>query len=280
MDRWQIGVFLSSLGLSDLDEAARTAKSLKLNVVQLPPFSPEFFESAQKDSLLSAVSEQGLIVSAGCAGFPGEDYSDMDAVKKTVGYSQPETLEERLQITSQCASVAQEAGASLLTAHVGVVPEDKSHPAWSLLVEAAQRVADDCGEKGLLFGLETGQETAEWMLEYLEAVNRDNVKINFDPANMILYGTGDPIPALKTLKDLVVHVHCKDGTYPEGPGQLGTEVPLGEGKVGVDRYLDALKEIGYEGPLIIEREAGDDRIGDISQGRDLLLQHRKRLWGQ
>jgi len=280
MDRWQIGVFLSSLGLPSAEEAAKKAKSLNLEVIQLPPFPPSFFEGPEKDALLSAISGEGLFVSAGCAGFPGEDYSDMEAVTNTVGYRQPETLEERLQITARCASVAKEAGASLLTAHVGVVPEDKSDPAWSLLVEAAQRVADDCGEKGLVFGLETGQESADWMLEYLEAVGRDNVKINFDPANMILYGTGDPIPALKTLKDLVVHVHCKDGTYPEGPGQLGTEVPLGEGKVGMDRYLDTLKEIGYEGPLVIEREAGDDRIGDIANGRDLLLRHRQRLWGR
>jgi len=280
MDPWPVGVFLSSLGIQDLVEAARAAASLKLNVIQLPPLPPQYLEGPVKEALLSGISEAGLTVSAGCAGFPGEDYSDMDLVRRTVGYTQPDTLEERLRITAQCASVAQQAKAYLLTTHVGIVPEDKSDPVWSLVVEAAQRAADDCAEKGLLLGLETGQETAEVMLDYIEAVGRDNLRINFDPANMILYGTGDPIPALKALKDFVVHVHCKDGLYPTGRGQLGTEVALGQGEVGIARYLEALKEIGYEGPLMIEREAGNDRIGDIRRGRDLLLEHRKRLWNE
>lgn len=277
MEKWQVGVFLSSLKISDPVLAVRKAKELGLLAIQLPPLPPALLTPEAKANMLQAIADAGLKVSAGCAGFEGEDYADMDRVTLTVGYRNPATLEERLKATREHASLAQEAGARILTTHVGVVPEDRKDPAWKRLVEAAQRAADDCGEKGLLFGLETGQETPEIMLNYMADVNRKNLKVNFDPANMILYGTGDPLPALRALKDCVAHVHCKDGLYPSAQGQLGTEVRLGDGQVGMERYLKELKDIGYQGPLIIEREAGDQRIQDIQHARDLLGEIKGKL---
>jgi sugar phosphate isomerase/epimerase len=277
MAEWLVGVFLSSLAMPDPMAAIAQAKSMGLTVVQLPPWPDEFLEGKARDRILDALAEAHLQVSAACAGFPGEDYANMERVTATVGYRDARALPERLRATRRFAALAQAAGAKVLTTHVGVVPEDRKDPAWKRLVEAAQRAADDCAEKGLLLGLETGQETPELMIDYMDAVNRDNCRVNFDPANMILYGTGDPIPALEALAPRVVHVHCKDGLYPAAPGQLGTEVPLGQGKVGIERYLRTLKAIGYAGPLIIEREAGDDRIGDIARGKQLLERIRGEL---
>jgi sugar phosphate isomerase/epimerase len=108
------------------------------------------------------------------------------------------------------------------------------------------------------------------MREFIEATKNPNVKVNFDPANMILYGSGDPKEAVLILGKYLVHTHAKDGLWPKESGKLGTEVPLGEGQVGFEKYMANLKSTGYKGPLIIEREAGDQRIADIKKAKALL----------
>ena len=137
-----------------------------------------------------------------------------------------------------------------------------------------RRVCDHCAAYGQTFALETGQETAEALRSFLLDVNRDNLGINFDPANMILYGTGDPIEALGTLGVHVLSVHCKDGDWPpkDQPDALGHERPLGKGAVGIENFLNQLKAVRYHGPLAIEREVEnpDERIADIQSGIALL----------
>ncbi|HSW50928.1 MAG TPA: sugar phosphate isomerase/epimerase family protein, partial [Bryobacteraceae bacterium] len=120
--------------------------------------------------------------------------------------------------------------------------------------------------------LETGQEPAPVLLRFIQDVGRPNLKINFDPANMILYGSGDPIEALRLLAPYVVSVHCKDGDWPAGANSLGTERPLGEGSVGLERFIATLKEIGYQGTLNIEREVEDQSVKwrDIAAAVNLL----------
>jgi sugar phosphate isomerase/epimerase len=112
--------------------------------------------------------------------------------------------------------------------------------------------------------METGQEPAGELLEFLHDLKRDNVGINFDPANMILYGAGDPIAAIKTLGRFIRHVHVKDATASSKPGaEWGEEVPFGTGQVGADRFIEALHGVEYRGPLCIEREAGNQRLADV-----------------
>ena len=125
------------------------------------------------------------------------------------------------------------------------------------------------------FALETGQEPARTLLHFFKDAGRGNLRINFDPANMILYGTGDPIEALGVLAAHVISVHCKDGDWPPKgvPGALGTERPLGQGAVGMERFIAKLKEIGYRNPLNIEREGVPDhqqKLADIKMGVGLL----------
>ena len=123
---------------------------------------------------------------------------------------------------------------------------------WS---EVAREVCDHCAKNGQALHLETGQETADDLLQFIKDVGRNNLFINFDPANMILYGTGEPITALRKVGAFVRSIHCKDGKWAKNPGQeWGQEVPLGEGDVGMENYLRTLAEIGYTGPLTVERE--------------------------
>lgn len=137
-----------------------------------------------------------------------------------------------------------------------------------------RRVCDHAARNKQQFALETGQEPAETLRSFFLEVNRENLAINFDPANMIMYGSGDPIEALDVLGQHVVSVHCKDGTWPPKgvPGALGEEKPLGQGAVGMDRFINKLKEIGYKGTLHIEREISDpvQRMNDIRGAVELL----------
>jgi sugar phosphate isomerase/epimerase len=127
--------------------------------------------------------------------------------------------------------------------------------------------------------METGQESADGLLHFIAAVGRDNLKVNFDPANMILYGTGEPIAAVKKIGKRVGSVHCKDGKWAKNPGkEWGQETPLGQGDVGMENFLLALKEIGYTGPLTIEREIPQEPARQKAEigGAAKLLEELKR----
>ena len=155
-------------------------------------------------------------------------------------------------------------GVPSFACHIGFVPEDTSSPDYVAVRGMVRRICDYAAKHKLTFALETGQEPADTLLRFIRDVGRDNLKINFDPANLILYGTGDPIAALDVLGSHVISVHCKDGNWPpkDKPGALGNEMPLGEGSVGMDRFVAKLKQVGYRGPLTIEREVALDQDMD------------------
>ena len=270
MEKRKIGVFLSSMAIPDPLKSIEKARELGLEVVQTGALPDEFYETQGKEKLLRCLRDNGIDASAVCAVYEGESYADMEAVAKTVGLTNPETLPERMQHTKRSAMLAVYLGAGIVTTHVGVMSEDTKSREYKDLIGTVQEIADYCGGHGLTFAMETGQETAQAMLQFIEDTGRDNVKINFDPANMILYGTGGPLEAVDILKDHIVHVHVKDGLSPTEAGKLGTEVPLSEGEVGIRDYIRKLVGIGYKGPLVIEREAGEDRVGDIRRGKKLL----------
>jgi sugar phosphate isomerase/epimerase len=191
--------------------------------------------------------------------YDGEDYADIPTVQRTVGFVPPATRAAREQRTYAVSDFGAALGIRSLATHIGFVPEDPADADYIGVRDMVRRVCDHAAANGQTFALETGQERAEVLLGFIRAVDRPNLKINFDPANMILYGTGDPIEALRLLAPHVVSVHCKDGDWPpkDVPGALGTERPFGQGAVGVDRFVRTLKEIGYKGQLNIEREGTD-----------------------
>jgi sugar phosphate isomerase/epimerase len=190
------------------------------------------------------------------AAYAGESYADAPTVQRTVGFVPPATREERERRTLEVSDFAAELGVPAIATHIGFVPEDDRSADYVAVLEMVRRVCDHAAGHGQAFALETGQEPAETLLGFLLEVNRPNLHINFDPANMILYGTGDPIEALEKLGQHVISVHCKDGEWPprDVPGALGEEKPLGQGSVGIERFVGTLKQIGYKGPLVIERE--------------------------
>jgi sugar phosphate isomerase/epimerase len=221
-----------------------------------------------------ALADENFTVAAVFAAYAGESYADISTVARTVGFVPPATRAERELRTLAVSDFAAALGVPGIATHIGFVPEDRLSPGYLAVREVVRRVCDHAASHGQTFALETGQESAAALLDFLRAVERGNLRVNFDPANMILYGTGDPIAALDTLAPHVITVHVKDGDWPpqDSPGALGDEKPLGQGSVGMARFLAKLTEIGYKGPLTIEREAHDpaQRLRDIRMGVSLL----------
>ena len=210
------------------------------------------------------LEEEEFTVTTIFAAYEGESYADIPTVQRTVGFIPPATREAREARTRQVIEVGAALDIPSFACHIGFVPEDTSHPDYTAVRDMVRRVCDYAAKHNMSFALETGQEPAEILLRFLKNVGKDNLRINFDPANLILYGTGDPIEALGVLAPSVVSVHVKDGDWPpkDKPGALGMETPLGEGAVGMERFVAKLKEIGYKGPLTIEREVSFDQDMD------------------
>ena len=204
----------------------------------------------------SVADAEDFGITAAFAAFEGESYADGTTVHRTVGFIPRETRTAREKRSLQVVDAASTMGVPIFACHIGFVPDDHTHPDFIAVRDMVRRICDHAAQYNIFFALETGQETAESLLHFLDAVERRNLKVNFDPANMILYGTAEPIPALKALATHVVSVHCKDGNWPpkDKPGALGSEMPLGEGQVGMERFVSTLKKLGYTGPLTIERE--------------------------
>jgi sugar phosphate isomerase/epimerase len=219
----------------------------------------------------AALAEEDFAVTTVFAAYEGESYADIPTVKKTVGFIPPETRGAREARTRKVIDLAAGLGVPGFACHIGFVPEDQSDPDYGAVRDIVRRICDDTTRHGMTFALETGQEPAQVMKAFIEDVGRENLRINFDPANLILYGTGDPIEALGVLAPWVASVHVKDGNWPspDRPGSLGMETPLGEGSVGIDRFVATLKGIGYAGPLTIERE--------VSLEQDMDDRHKEGL---
>ena len=249
-------------------------KSLGVRCGQLGiPGSMELTETAAKD-WRAALADQEFTIVTVFAAYNGENYADIPTVQRTVGFIPRETRRERVQRTMDISDFAAELGAPAIACHIGFVPEDETDPDYIAVRDDVRAICDHAARHLQSFSLETGQEPAEVLLRFFKDVNRTNLRINFDPANMILYGTGDPIQALKALAEHVDSVHCKDGDWPpkDVPGALGTERPLGRGSVGIGRFVATLRDIGFKGPLNVEREAEnqEERIRDIRAAVELL----------
>lgn len=207
----------------------------------------------------SGLERAGLKIVTVFAAYAGEDYADIPTVRRTIGFVPPATRGERAARTDEVIDFAAAIEAGGFACHIGCLPKDPQDADALAVRDLVRRVSDRCATHGQSFALETGQEPAAEMLRFLTDVDRANLGINFDPANMILYGTGDPLAALRALAPRVLSVHCKDASAPaqETPGALGEERPLGQGAVGMEAFVHALAACGYRGQLHVERENVD-----------------------
>jgi sugar phosphate isomerase/epimerase len=276
---WSLGVFTSidaGLGVH-LD----VVKELKIPSIQLhtPHASGRTPQAAEQ--FLRQLDEAGIELTCVFGGFDGESYADIPTVEKTIGLVPSATRASRLIEMKEISDFTRLLGCSVIGLHIGVVPHDTASREYAEITEVTRQLCDHAGHNEQAVHLETGQESAEALLQFIGDTQRRNLFINFDPANMILYGMGEPIPALKQLGHYVRSVHCKDATWSDQPGKTwGAEMPLGKGQVDMRAYLSTLKEIGYRGPLTIEREIPQDRErqkNEIRHATELLAQLRKEI---
>jgi len=279
VEKWPIGVFASiDAGLGVKLEVAHELgiPTIHLHAPQQKTRTPE---SARR--FLDRLGELGITITAVFGGFEGESYADIPTVIRTVGLVPPETQAARLREMKEIADFARLLGSSVVALHIGFVPHDRTDPSYRRIVAVAQELCDHCRLRGQNLHLETGQETADALLDFISDVGRDNLFINFDPANMILYGTGNPIEALRKVGRYVRSCHCKDGKWAANPGkEWGAEVPFGQGDVGAETFLRTLKELGYNGALTIEREIPQEpgrQKAEIGQAVRLLTELRGKI---
>ena len=215
-------------------------------------------------------------IASGMLATLGEDYATLESIARTGGVRPDATWGRNLQAAQQNARLARRLGINLVTFHAGFIPHDSSAERDKLIRRLRQIVDifDDCGVR---VALETGQESAQTLLGALEELDRPYAGVNFDPANMILYGMGDPIAALSVLAPRIAQVHIKDATPTKTPGTWGAEVAAGSGEVDWNKFFDALHAQGFAGGMIVERETGESRHADAIVARDLAGHHLRRI---
>jgi hydroxypyruvate isomerase len=221
-------------------------------------------------NLPALCEEHGVGVVSGMFGTIGEDYSTLESIRMTGGVVPDETWEENWRNIRQTADLAEQLGLTLVSFHAGFLPHDKNDPEYQKLRQRIAEIAALFAAKNIDLIFETGQETAGALRDFLEDLGCPNVGVNFDPANMILYGKGDPIEALLVLGPWIKQVHIKDAVAAEQPGTWGSEVAAGTGQVDWKAFFSTLARLGYQGDFCIEREAGNQRVTDILSAKQMV----------
>ena len=271
-----LGVF-TSIG-AGLGASLEAVKEMGVPTVQVHA-PAEMLTEEDAARVKKQFAQAGVEITLMFCGYYGESYKTIQIVRETVGLVPLATRDERIKMTRQVADFAALLGIPGIAVHIGFVSEDHASHEFAELVGATKGICDYCSALNLCVNLETGQETADTLLHFLKAVNRPNLGVNFDPANMILYGSGEPLEALRKVGSYVRSTHCKDGVWSDEPGvEWGKEVPVGEGDVNIEEFLRTLIEFGYTGPLTIEREIkGEQQAKDIKMAINLLTSLKKKL---
>jgi len=224
------------------------------------------------DEIAEQSKDSRISICSGMMETVGEDYSTLKSIKCTGGIRPDEHWEANRSRARDYAVIANRLGINLVTFHAGWIP-DSGTLEYQTVIDRIKVIADIFEEYEIQIGLETGQERAEELLQLLANPDLSHVGVNFDPANMILYGMGDPSAAMEMLKERIVQVHMKDAAASGTPGIWGTETPAGQGEVDWDRFFQILLELPDDVNVVIEREAGDRRIDDIIGAREIAITH-------
>lgn len=275
MNRFPIGVIIDSFR-TDMQTALKKAENMGVKGIQVystrGDMSPENLTPSKRKEFLNRVKDHGLEISALC-GDLGQGFGD------------PLKNKVNIEKSKRILDLAKDLETSIVTTHIGVIPQDPNHDRYKIMQEACFELSQYADELKAHFAIETGPETALTLRNFLDTLGSKGVAVNLDPANLVMVTGDDPVQAVYTLKDYIVHTHAKDGrrllikdpeviyglveeTIQEGKAFI--ELPLGQGDVDFKKYLQALTDIGYNGFLTIEREVGDNPEADIKLAVDFL----------
>jgi sugar phosphate isomerase/epimerase len=198
----------------------------------------------------------------------------------TIGIIPPSTRGARINALKRASDLAKKLNIEAVHTHCGFIPENPNLPLYQDAVKAIHEIASYCKENGQSFMMETGQETPVTLLRAIHDVGLENVRVNLDTANLILYDMGEPVGALDVIGKYVHGLHAKDGLYPTDPKNLGKEVPIGKGRVNFPALIEGLKKLNYTGPITIEREiSGPKQEADIRESKAFLEKLIDRVYG-
>jgi sugar phosphate isomerase/epimerase len=266
-----IGVCSWSLQVTSIPQLKAFLDKLGIDVVQIACGDPHHASWDEGDAMPAAAKAASFRMCGAMLGFPGEDYTTPQTIEKTGGFGDPATRPERLERFQWGLQRTRELGLSDLMLHAGFIPE-VGDPGRQSFLDTLAQVADLAARAGVTVAFETGQETAALLRRTLDDLKSPNLKVNFDPANMLLYDKDDPLKAVELLAPDIRSVHVKDANRPTVPGTWGEEVPLGQGQTNTREFIRLLKKVGYRGPLCIEREVGsqEECFRDIEYGVKFL----------
>jgi sugar phosphate isomerase/epimerase len=234
--------------------------------IQLDDFGPEMLSSLRK-----ALDRYGVEATSLVVGGPGPEVYDFYQGPLTCGLVPREYRAARLDRIKKASEFAHQSGIPAIQTHCGFIPENPNDVLYKEVVLAIREAASACKSHGQNFRCETGQETPITLIRAIKDVGLDNIGVNFDLANLILYGKGNPVDAIELFGPYVQGIHAKDGLFPTDPKELGKEVPIGQGKVDFPRIIQRLKELHYQGALTIEREiSGPQQVEDVKSAKVFL----------
>jgi L-ribulose-5-phosphate 3-epimerase len=268
--KYSLGACSWSLKTESLLELVNLVQELGVDRVQLA-LAPVVHGDWPVDAILEAFAGAHIKIRSGMIGMIGEDYSSPASIRATGGVRCRKHWKANLKDVRGSAAAAHALGIHLVSYHAGWLPHESGHKERSEILSRLSEIADVFGEADVAVALETGQESAQTLLGVLDELDRDNMGVNFDPANMLLYGTGDPVQALGDLKSHLLQVHIKDARRSGDPEVWGEEVVVGTGEVDWPAFFGVLASVPAGLDLMIEREAGSERLRDMRQAREYLL---------
>ena len=266
-----VGVCSWSLQVKNISELNGFTNKLGIQNVQIACGDPHHASWDEGDDMPIKAKNASFKLTGAMLGFPGEDYTSPQTIEKTGGFGDPATRPERLERFKWSLLRVQDLGVNDIMFHAGFIPpmNDAGRKSFLQTLETVSTLANN---SGVNVSFETGQESSELLFTTLKELDRSNLFVNFDPANMLLYDQGNPIEAVEMLGKYIRSVHLKDANRPKIKGQWGEEVVLGKGEVNIPLFLKTLKKVGYSGPMSIEREVGSqqDRFNDILHAVEYL----------
>ncbi len=267
----KLGTIVRIKSVEKLEEDFKRVKELGFCVCQLSGGKPEMFTAANAETIKKLAQKYAVEISAVGCSWGGPREWDLVRGPVTIGLVPPAYRLEGINALKKCADFVRSIGIANIICHAGFIPNNPNNPEYMGVVCALREVARYCQKCGVYFLFETGQETPVTLLRTIEDIACENVGINLDPANLLMYGMGNPIDALDVFGKHIRHVHGKDGLCPPDGRHLGKEMPLGQGKVNYPALIAGLKAIGYDRYIIIEREiSGAEQVRDIQAAKKLL----------
>lgn len=267
----KIGTMLYFNSLEEMEKSFIKLRAFGFASCQLCSWEPEKWTDENADGIRALAEKHGIEISSFWCGWEGPKVWDFYEGQRTLGLVPPQYREMRVKNLCDGADFAHRIGLTDVATHMGFIPECPFDPNFEPLCDTIRKVAQHLKRNGQYLLFETGQETPVTMLRCFEQVGMDNLGVNLDTANLILYGKANPVDALDVFGKYVRNLHAKDGFYPVNGHDLGEEVRLGDGKVDFPALFRRLKELGYDSYVTIEREiSGEQQDEDIRHAKVYL----------